>query len=109
MNKLIEYPLEHGGSVLVETMEPSFDAVRGPRAEQAIEKVAQTFDAAVASVRPVVDAALRQLSALASKPESVELEFALKFTAAAGAVIAATGAEAALRFKLTWKPPRTQG
>lgn len=47
---------------------------------------------------------MTQLRDLTAKPETVSLEFGIKFTAGADALIAKTSVEGNVKVTLTWKP-----
>ncbi|HEY2615972.1 MAG TPA: CU044_2847 family protein [Acetobacteraceae bacterium] len=57
-----------------------------------------------AQVKPGVEALVTQLRDLTAKPETVSLEFGIKFTAGADALIAKTSVEGNVKVTLTWKP-----
>ncbi|MCS7178813.1 MAG: CU044_2847 family protein [Anaerolineae bacterium] len=54
-------------------------------------------------MRPLAEAVICKLRALADPPDEVEVEFGLKLNAEAGAVLAAAGTEAHYKVTLTWK------
>lgn len=101
MNKLIEFNVA-GGQVVVESSEEAAGAVRG--AGQFVEKIGRSLEQTLAIVRPVADAALAACRGLAVPPDTVEVEFGLKFNASVGAMIASTSTEGNLRMKLVLKP-----
>jgi hypothetical protein len=72
-----------------------------PVARGAAERAQETFETAGAQNRPGVEAQLRDLTA---KPETVKLEFCIKFTAGADALIAKPSVEGNAKVTLTWKP-----
>jgi hypothetical protein len=57
----------------------------------------------VAQIRPGVEALMSQLNDLTTKPEEISLEFGIKFTAGAEALIAKTSVEGNVKVTLTWK------
>lgn len=104
MRRLVEFPLEDGTSVWVEVEEMERPGpVPAARGESVPERARQTFEAALEKVRPLAEAVVRQLRALADPPDEVEVEFGLKLNAEAGAVLAAAGTEAHYKVTLTWK------
>jgi len=105
MPQIIEFPLEGGGSLLVAGETGQQDPVmRGGRAgSRVVEQAQQSFEAAVASVRPAAEVLLAQMRDLGTTPETIQVEFGLQLTAAAGAVIAAAEAQANFRVTLTWR------
>ena len=105
MKRLIEFPLEDGGSIVVEVDEPEppGGVVRAARPGEVAEKARQSFEAAMERIRPVAGTLIAKLRGLHDPPDEVEVEFGLKMSAEAGAVVAAAGAEANYKVTLTWK------
>jgi NTP-dependent ternary system trypsin peptidase co-occuring protein len=68
----------------------------------AADKAKQTFEDAVAGIGPIAATILRQVAALA--PESVSVEFGIKFSAQAGVIIASSALESNCKITLGWKP-----
>jgi hypothetical protein len=111
MSQVIEYPLEGGGSVMVAVEGTGADGVvtRGwgnDRSTQVAERASETFEAAVANVRPAADALLASLSGLQATPSEITVEFAVQLTAEAGVCIATLGSSANFKVSLTWTPDR---
>jgi hypothetical protein len=109
MAEMIEYPLDGGGSILVAVASIPEDGVvtRGwgnDRPIRVAEQANQTFQAAVATLRPAADAVLASLSGLTSTPDEITVEFGVQLTAEAGICIAALGSAANFKITLTWKP-----
>jgi len=107
MPGMIEYPLESGGSVLVAIEEASGQVTRGwgdDRSQRLAGQASETFEAALAKVRPAADAMLASLSGLKSTPDEITVEFAVQLTAGAGVCIATLGSMANFKIALTWKP-----
>lgn len=109
MPGMIQYPLDRGGSVLVAVdLSSDGDAVtRGwgqDRTQHVTEQATETFEAAVAKVRPAADALLTSLSGMQSTPSEVTVEFAIQLTAEAGICIATLGSSANFKVTLTWTP-----
>lgn len=103
MRRTLVFPLSDGGEITVEVDDEVSGVERAGRAVDAVERAAMTYDEAMATVRRAAEATVRQFRRLASRPDMVELGFGVKLTAAAGAVIARTEAEAQLTVRLTWK------
>jgi hypothetical protein len=105
MKRLIEFPLEDGTTILVETDAPEepgpVPAMRGGPATP--ERARQTFEAALDKIRPAAQAIIQKLRALHDPPDEIEVEFGLKLNAQAGAFVAAAGTEANYKVTLTWK------
>jgi hypothetical protein len=100
-SRVIEFSVGNGQTILVEVD----DLQLGNRAVSrgSVEKVRDSFETAVAQVKPAAEALLTQLQDLTSKPEQVTLEFGIKFTAGADALIAKTSLEGNVKVTLAWK------
>jgi Trypsin-co-occurring domain 1 len=78
------------------------DASRG--ALSSITEAAQAkFEVALSSVTPTIESIHKTLQRIAIPLDAVEVEFGLKLTAGAHAIISA-GSEANFNFRVTWKP-----
>ncbi|MDP1624703.1 MAG: CU044_2847 family protein [bacterium] len=111
MKHFIEYPLEDGGSVIVEIdndnqLSGSVQASRGT--ESIVTKAKQTFDNALERIKPAANVIIKKLRGLTDAPDEIEVEFGIKLGAEAGAVIATTSMEANYKVVLKWIKPRTQ-
>jgi len=103
--RLVEFPLEGGGSIIVEVIEE----VPGPRPAgrlEKIQKVQQTFEKALDKVRPIASALIDTFRNIGDPPDEIQVEFGLKMHTEAGAIIAATGVEANYKVMLTWRRER---
>ncbi|MFC7308619.1 CU044_2847 family protein [Streptomyces monticola] len=67
----------------------------------------RTFEDSLAGARAAAESALRVFRDGSLKPDGVEIEFGVKLTAEAGAVIAKTSVEGHLVVKLSWAPEHT--
>lgn len=105
MKRLIEFPLEDGGTVLVESDEPETrgPVVRGSSPSEMVEKAEQTFETALDKIKPVAAAFIAKVRELTDAPGEVGIEFGIKLGAKAGAFIASADAEATFKVTLTWK------
>ena len=110
MPDVIEYPLDGGGSLMVAVERATDDediATRGwgqERSRQVTEQANETFEAAVAKLRPAADALLTSLSGMQSTPSEITVEFAVQLTAGAGIYIATLGSSANFKVGLKWTP-----
>ena len=104
MKHLIEFPMEDGDSILVEVedleAEPDIELAS---AGEMISRAGQTFETALERVKPAASVIIKKLRGLVDPPDEIAVEFGLKMSAEAGAVVAAAGAEANYRVTLTWK------
>jgi hypothetical protein len=99
------FPLDEGrGTVFIEVDDDdevgSINVSRGRRiVAPSAHTLEQTFDA----IRPAIEVVGAKLRAMA--PERLTVEFGVKFTAEAGAIIARTSGEANFSVKLEWPGP----
>ena len=105
MKRLVEFPLEDGSTILVESDEPESKGpvVRGVATREIAEKAEQTFETALSKINPAAAAVIARLRDLSDAPEQVALEFGIKLGAKAGAFITSADAEATFKITLTWK------
>ncbi|MDT0393843.1 MULTISPECIES: CU044_2847 family protein [Streptomyces] len=103
MDGLMQFTTESGAMVVVEGVQDASGArlvSRGNGPAQA----ARTFEGSLEGVRAAAESALRVFRDGSLRPDAVELEFGVKLTAEAGAVIAKGSAEGHLVVKLSWVP-----
>jgi len=104
MRRLVEFPLEDGGTILVEVDVPEEPGmVPAARGGEVVQRAQQSFEAALEKIRPAAQAIIAKLRALHDPPDEIEVEFGLKMNAEAGAVVAAAGVEANYKVTLTWR------
>ncbi len=107
MKRLVEFPLDQGGSVLVEVDEPSVGpAVRGGlgKGDSAlVEKAHETFEDATAAVTPAARSLISRLRSIDDAPDEVGIEFGVQLSAQTGAFIASVAAEANFKVSMTWR------
>jgi Trypsin-co-occurring domain 1 len=105
MKRLVEFALADGGTITaeVEGAELGRTPTRGALSPQAVDKAGQTFEAALEKIRPAASAIIAQLRHLADPPSEAEVEFGIKLSSEAGALIASASAEANFKVTLTWK------
>ena len=109
MKRYVEFPLEDGGTILVEVDEPEIGGTRRVSRDNDVPERAQvTFEEAVGRVRPAAETIIRRLRDLADPPDQVGVEFGLKLSGTAGAIIASAGVEANYKVTLTWKRAERQ-
>ena len=104
MSQLVEFPLQDGGSVLVQVDEaPPRPATRGLGDRHiGTEQARQTFEDASARVQPAAQALVSRLRALTDAPDEVGVEFGLELSAEAGAFIASASTTANFKVSLAW-------
>jgi hypothetical protein len=101
MKRDVEF--KHGDSVvIVEVEDPALRGDQLGSVSSTVAKAKQSFEEAAAGIQPIAETILRQVSALA--PESVSVEFGIKFSAQVGVVLAASAVEGNCKITLSWKP-----
>ncbi|MFI1814170.1 CU044_2847 family protein [Streptomyces sp. NPDC020422] len=103
MGTLMEFGTA-GGAVLVEADGDQPGARPVSRGGNSLVRAGQTLDEALAGIRSAAESALAAFRGGSLRPDGVELEFGVKLTAEAGAVIAKTAVEGHLTVKLSWSP-----
>ncbi|WP_308377570.1 CU044_2847 family protein [Streptomyces sp. ISL-99] len=103
MSTFMEFGTENG-VVLVEAdgLAPGQRPVS--RGGNSLVRAGQTLDEALAGIRTAAESALAVFRGGSLQPDGVELEFGVKLTAEAGAVIARTAVEGHLTVRLSWTP-----
>ena len=102
MKRLVEFPMEEGGSIVIEIDEPETGGtVRAGRGET-IEKARETLEDALNKVLPATKNVVEKLRNMASRPDEVEVTFGINLSTQAGAFIASVGAEANFGVTVRW-------
>ena len=90
VKRLVEFPLDQGGSVLVEVDEPPAGPVmRGISKDRStlVEKADKTFEDATAAVTPAARSLIARLRSVDDPPDEVAIEFGVQLSAQTGAFI----------------------
>jgi hypothetical protein len=104
MPTYIEYTMDDGSTVLVESEEVSGDVVKASRDGVDIVQAGRKFSEALASVRGSLKALVTEMDAL--KVEEAEVKFGLKAVGEAGMIaIGKVGGEMNYEVTLRWKKP----
>lgn len=106
MKRLVEFPLDQGGSVLVEIDEPSpGPATRGLGKDRPtlVEEADKTFEDATAAVTSAAHSLIARLRSINDPPDEVGIEFGVQLSAQTGAFIASVAAQANFRVSMTWR------
>ncbi len=108
MLQLVEFPLDGGGTVVVEVAAAPPAAERGPtRGFRATGELAvsakETFQEAFSRIQPAADAMISRLRDVADPPDEVEIEFGVQLTAEFGAVVAKASGDANFRVLMRWR------
>ncbi|PZT77404.1 MULTISPECIES: CU044_2847 family protein [unclassified Streptomyces] len=105
MASLMEFTTENGATVTVEVDRHAPGAQLVSRdGGHALARAGRTFDSALEGIRAAAESALAVFRDGALRPDGVELEFGVKITSEAGAVIAKSALEGHLTVKLSWSP-----
>ncbi|MCC7359873.1 MAG: hypothetical protein IT317_10370 [Anaerolineales bacterium] len=107
MSKYVEFPLEGGGSIVIESAEEparsSTGFLRGEGGYTPANAAQQTFDASVEAVRKSADLLVTKLHGLSTPPDELTVTFALKASGELGGLaVAKSGAEANFNVTLKW-------
>ncbi|MFD7445176.1 CU044_2847 family protein [Streptomyces sp. NPDC059909] len=106
MTRIGEMRLSDGTAVRVEVDGQQdgggIDRVGRGSASGVVRDSAQTLQEALAHIRPAVDAVADSVRGLASRPDSVSVEFGIKLSAEAGVVVAKAASEANFAVRLEW-------
>ncbi|MFE0062040.1 CU044_2847 family protein, partial [Streptomyces sp. NPDC059003] len=105
---LVQFTTDDGARVVVADVDDASGArlvSRGDGPAQA----ARTFEASLDGARAAADSALRVFRDGTLRPDAVEIEFGVRMTAEAGAVLVKGSAEGHLLVRLSWSPERPTG
>lgn len=104
MPKVVTEFASKNGLVRVEVDAPAGKGpVRVGHSGDVIEKASQSFEEAVAGIRPIAEGILAQATGLAQAPKSVEVCFGIKLSGEVGVILASSTAEAHVEVKLAWE------
>ena len=106
MKRLMEFPLEQGGSILVEIDElPAGPVTRGLGKDHPalVEQAGKTFEDATATVTSAARSLIARLRAVEDSPDEVGIEFGVQLSAQTGAFIASVAGQANFTVSMTWR------
>lgn len=103
MKHIVEFPLDDGGSILIEVDESAPTDDRISIGEQVAQTAQQSFESALEKVKPVADTIMSKVRNLNDPADEVEVQFGIKMSAELGAVIASGNAEVNYQINLKWK------
>jgi hypothetical protein len=109
MDSLVEFTTDDGAVIMVEPAEDLSGSHLVADRDDGAVRATRTFENAMSHVRTAAESTLRVLRDGSLGQHSVELEFGVKLSAEAGALIAKSTAEAHLVVRLSWSPGRTDG
>ncbi|MER6984256.1 CU044_2847 family protein, partial [Streptomyces carpinensis] len=103
-DELVRFELGEGSAgVYVELAEDDSGVERVRRRNGARQEAVDGFETGLDQIRDVAARTLRRITSMPAAPSTVELEFGVKFSVEAGAVIARTGVEGHLKVKVVWE------
>ncbi len=102
MKRLVEFPLEEGGSILVQIDEEDAGGTIRAGREDTIEKAKDTFEEALNRVLPAAKSVVEKLQRMESRPDEIEVNFGINLSTKAGAFIASASAEANFGVTVHW-------
>jgi hypothetical protein len=102
MSEAVQFRLDDGSTALFEVNEDASGVERVSRATDGIVEATRRLEDALEGVRGAAKASLQALKTLS--PQGLELEFGVKLTAEAGALIARTAGEGHFVVKVSWAP-----
>lgn len=105
MSELVKFPLEGGGTVMVEVEDgPGRQTMRGGRRgpTELAETAGETLESVLGRVGPAMHGIVEKLRSGGGRPDEVELEFGVKLSTDANVIIARAGGEANFRVTLRW-------
>jgi hypothetical protein len=107
MSEVVRFTTTEGETMLVEVGDDAFGTDRISRDRAGVVEAGKRLEEALAAVLP----AMRSVTSMVRdmSPDEHEIEFGLKLTAEAGALVAKTAAEGHIVVKLRWQrdPDRT--
>jgi hypothetical protein len=106
MKRLVEFPLDQGGSVLIEVDEPPAGPTMrglGKDPSSLVEQADKTFEDATAAVTPAARSLIARLRSIDNPPDEVGIDFGVRLSAQTGAFIASVAAEANFTVSMTWR------
>jgi hypothetical protein len=106
VKRLVEFPLDQGGNVLVEVDEPPDGPVTrgfGRDRSTLVEQTDKTFEEATAAVTPAARSLIAQLRSMDDAPDEVGIQFGVQLSAQTGAFIASVAAQANFTVSMTWR------
>lgn len=102
MTQMIEFPLDNGGTVVVEVDETISGTALASRPGEIAAKAKETFEAALTPVTPVAEALLARLQALSKQPDEITVQFGVKMTGSLNAIISSAAGEANFSVTMKW-------
>jgi hypothetical protein len=114
VSKYVEFPLEGGGSIVIESADeparsPSGFLRSGEPGSEAANQATASFDASVESVRQSAELLVTKLRSLSAPPDELEISFSLKASSeAASLVVGKAGSDANFGVLLRWRSEKAK-
>jgi hypothetical protein len=111
MKGFVQYPLEEGGSILVEVDMPESEGrlIKVASSGDLTVKATASFENAMGSIKPLANAVVSKLQNLNYPPDEIGVEFGMSFKADGNAILTRVGADANFKVSLKWKHESPQG
>ncbi|WP_405653425.1 CU044_2847 family protein [Streptomyces sp. RK9] len=106
MDGLVQFTTDGGAHVVLADVDDDGSGARLVSRGEGPALAARTFEASLGPVRTAAESALRVFRDGELAPDSVEIEFGVRMTAEAGAVIVKGSGEGHLLVRLSWSPER---
>jgi len=106
VKELVQFQLSDGGSIIVEVEESESErglTRAGRRADEPIIAAQQRLEDAIEVVRPAANAVLHKLRNVGSPPDEITVQFGIKLSFKAGAIIASSASEGNFNVQLCWR------
>lgn len=106
MKRLVEFPLDQGGSVVIEVDDPVAGVVTrglGKDRTSLVEAADKSFEDATAAVTPAARSLLARLRSIEDPPDEIGIVFGVQLSAQTGAFIASVAAQANFTVSMTWR------
>lgn len=106
MKRLVEFPLDQGGSIIIEVDEPAAGpTMRGLGKDRSalVEEADKTFEDATAAITPAARSLIARFRSIEDPPDEVGIEFGVQLSAQTWAFIASIAAEANFKVSMTWR------
>jgi hypothetical protein len=104
VKQLVEFQLEDSKDLVWVEIDVSEEEY-GERevSRDLVHKAKKSFQDALSITRPVAQTLINQIDKLSERPNEIEVEFGLKLSAEAGAVITSSGLDANFKVTLKWQ------
>ena len=104
MKRVVAFPLDAGGAVLIEVDDESNSATaRSLRSGELSEKIVSNFEGTLEAIKHAAVSVASNFRNLADAPAELEVQFGIKLSGQAGAFIASASTEAQFQVKIVWK------